>query len=193
MGGLLTFMAIVVIEHLLTPSLDPLEHQVSEYVHADSGILMALGFATWSLSLAATGALVHRRQGSPVLAALLALAAVGMAIVLLFPTQTSAGEIPPGNSLTLTGHLHDLGSGLATLSLLAAAVLAALDGRRGPYFRWATMALVLAALVVNGALLAAGPSVGGLRQRLVLLIGCSWQFLLLRAMDTRLRTSASRS
>jgi len=178
LGGLLAFLAIIVAEHLLNPSLDPLEHQVSEYVRTDSGVLMVAGFVAWSLSLVATAALA-RRHGDRLLAVLLASAAAGLLLAALFPTQTSAGKLPAGSSLTLTGHLHDLGSGLTILSLLGAAAWTSIAARTSRTARLSFAALLLSAVVVSVALLIVGPSVGGLRQRLLLLIGCAWQLLFL--------------
>ena len=176
LGGLAVFFAILVAEHLLNPSLDPLQHQVSEYARTDSGALMMAGFAAWSLSLAATAVLAGWRGDRP-LATLLVSAAAGMLMTALFPTQTSAGELPAGNSLTLTGHLHDLGSGLTTVTLLGAAAWTSTRASRA--LRFASAALLLGALVVSVALLTVGPSVGGLRQRLLLLFGCAWQLAFL--------------
>lgn len=180
--GLLLFVLIVGVEHLLNPSLNPLEHQVSEYVHTDSGALMVIGFAAWAISLAATG-LLSGRFGEHLPAALFALAALGMTLVALFPTQTSAGELPPGRTLTLTGHLHDLGSGLTTVALLGTAVWSFAAGNRKRSVQLASAILILSALAISVALLIVGPSVGGLRQRLLLLIGCVWQFVFLRSIS----------
>ncbi len=177
--SLLGFVAIIVTEHLLDPSLDPLRHQVSEYANSDSGPLTTIGFLLWALSLLATGLLVRPPQGERRLVVLLLLAAAGVLLVAVFPTETSAGELPPGATLTAGGRLHDLGSGLTTLALLAAVAVAALSPRWDRAFRHRSAALAAAAIATSLALLLVGPEVGGLRQRLVLLAGCCWQLLLL--------------
>jgi uncharacterized protein DUF998 len=181
--GLLAFVVIVGTEHLLNLSLDPLEHQVSEYVHTGSGALMIAGFIALACSLAAT-AMLALRSGNRFIAALFALAALGMAMVALFPTETVAGELPPGRSLTATGRLHDLGSGMTTVALLATAASILAAGDRPRSLRLTAANLVLSALIVSAALLIVGPAVGGVRQRLLLLIGCFWQFAFLRSTRT---------
>jgi MFS family permease len=185
--GLLAFLIAVFLEHLLASSLDPLRHQISEYVNSSSGPLMVLGFLLWALSLLATGLLTERCWGDRLLLTLLSVAALGIVVVALFPTETSAGELPAGSSLTTGGQLHNLGSGLTSLALLAAAVISILNFRRDPLFRRRTMLLMSGALAASLVLLLIGPSVGGLRQRLVLFIGCYWQLLLLRNLGVQLR------
>jgi hypothetical protein len=72
----------------------------------------------------------------------LALAATGMLITAAFATQTIAGQLPPGASLTLSGRLHDIGSGLTTVALLGAALLS-LRAIRERQFRERTSALLV--------------------------------------------------
>jgi hypothetical protein len=182
-AGVLVFLAVVAVEHLLTPSLHPARHQISEYAHADTGALMVAGFLAWAISLAATAACVwHRRRTLP-LTLLLAVAALGMMLTASFPTQTSAGALPPGTTLTLTGRIHDLGSGITSLALLVATVVSAAQIRTPRSFRTRVAILVLIAIAASAVLLAIGPDVGGIRQRLVVLAGCVWQMLLLSVLD----------
>lgn len=191
-GGLLAFAFMVGLEHILEPSLDPLRHQASEYANSPGGALMVLGFGLWAISLSATALLVERRCGDRLLSLALALAALGIAIAAVFATETVAGELPPGAELTTNGKLHDLGSGLATLALIGGACIVGLRARTPPPLRKATLGLLLAGLVLSLALLLIGPSVGGLRQRLLLLAGCAWQLMLLSALtDTATRRSGS--
>jgi hypothetical protein len=178
----LAFVLTVGLEHLLEPSLDPLRHQVSEYANSPSGGLMVLGFVLWAASLAATAQLVKRRWRDLLLALALSLAALGIAIAAAFATETVGGELSHGAELTTTGKLHNLGSGLTSLALIAAAVIVGLRRSAPLPLRKATTGLLLACLVFNLALLLIGPSVGGLRQRLLLLAGCAWQLLLLYAL-----------
>lgn len=184
-GALGAFAAIVLVEHLLTPSLDPLEHQISEYAHAGTGPLMTLGFVLWAVSLLASAILVERRWGNQLLATLLIAASLGMAVTTIFPTQTSAGELPPGMELTTTGKLHNLGSGLASLALVAGAGAVALSPDSDGRLRRDTIVLLAAGLLLSVVLLSIGPSVGGLRQRLLLSIALWWQILLLRDLSGR--------
>jgi O-antigen ligase len=92
-------------------------------------------------------------------------------------TQTIAGRLPPGLSLTLSGRLHDIGSGLTTVALLGAALLSlrAIHQRQS---RQRTSALLIFAACCDIALLA----VGGARARLLTLSGCLWQLIFLSAM-----------
>jgi hypothetical protein len=70
-------------------------------------------------------------------------------------TQTIAGRLPPGLSLTLSGRLHDIGSGLTTVALLGAALLSlrAIHQRQS---RQRTSALLIFAACCDIALLAVG-------------------------------------
>ena len=181
-GCLFAFALILGLEHLLEPSLEPLRHQVSEYANSPSGALMEFGFALWAASLAATALLVERRLRDRLLTAALSLAALGIAIAAAFATETVAGELPPGTELTATGRLHDLGSGLASLALVGGAIVVGIRRKTPLPLRRTTISLLIAALIISLALLVIGPSVGGLRQRLLLLIGCAWQLLLLNAL-----------
>jgi xanthine/uracil permease len=182
LGALLAFLVILVLEHFLVSSLSPLDHRVSEYANASGGALMVAGFALWALSLFATSHLVWQRWRPALLTSLLVLGGLGMVLVAVFPTETSAGELPPGSRLTTTGKLHDLGSGLTSLALIAAAVGSAFDSRHSPRFRRRVAVLIGVTVTTSLVLLLIGPEVGGLRQRVLLLSGCCWQFLLLQEL-----------
>jgi hypothetical protein len=181
-GSLVLFLFILGLENAINSSLDPTTHRISEYVNGDWGWLMSLGFGSWAFSLAATAYyLCGFPRGGPVFAGLL-IAAVGMTITACFATQTSAGRLPPGESLTLSGQLHDFGSGLATLAL-AGAVLSSLrlESKR---LRRCTAALLVVAIAV-GVLIFAGGEAPGIRQRLLVLFACLWQAGLLTLKTTR--------
>jgi hypothetical protein len=178
-AGLTLFLACLVCEHLLAPSLDPRQHEISEYVHTSDGWIMSLGFVAWAISLAATAVYAWRRQCSWMLAPLFGIASLGMVLTACFATQTSAGRLPPGITLTTTGGLHDVGSGLVSISLLAGAIVSASDSRLPLVFRRRTASLTLIALLGSAVLLIAGAAVGGIRQRLLLVVGCLWQLLLI--------------
>lgn len=189
-AGVLAFVAIVLIEHFAEPSLDPAQHEISEYVHGPLGWLMSVGFLLWAISLVASGLwATGSERGRPVAVALL-VAAVGMVITAAFATQTSAGRLAPGTTLGMAGRLHDIGSGVATLALLAAALLSLRIPRRG--LRRITLALVSFAIVADVALLALGID-GGTRQRLLVAAGCAWQLAFLGAFGRARRRSGARS
>jgi hypothetical protein len=172
MAALLAFLAAVTAQHVLRPDFDPLRHQVSEYAHGRYGWLMTAGFCSWAVSVAATA----RASGTAV-RWMLAIAAASILVVATFETQTIAGELPPGTARSSEGRLHDAGAALATLALLMGAVTSAVQARTTPRYRWCAVLLVGAALTANSVLLVVGDGVGGLRQRVVLAIGCVWQML----------------
>jgi hypothetical protein len=178
--GVSCFLAAVAAEHAIDSSLDPATHQVSEYVHGPAGALMTAGFVAWAISLAASSVLAALCPDARWVSGALALAAIGMLITAAFATQTIAGRLPAGVSLTLGGRLHDIGSGATTVSLFAAALLSlrAICERQ---FRRRTSALLVFAVSCDAALLAVGGEVGGVRERLLILAGCVWQLMFLSA------------
>lgn len=192
------FVAITALQHALAPQLAPSRHEISEYVHAGTGWLMVIGFVAWSASLAIAAGVAWRDLGARqrpdralrVLTTLLVAAAAGMLVTACFSTQTSAGVLPPGVRLTARGRLHDLGSGVATLALLGAAVASALVIEARAFRRW--VAVMLATSVASSAvLLAIGPAVGGVRQRVLVLLGCAWQASLLVVAARRSQAGAT--
>lgn len=187
---MLLFIAVVVVQHFLVPALDPLRHQISEYSNARGGGLMIAGFAVWSGSFAALAGLVWLIGGGlgalgRVLVFFLALAAAGGAVTAAFATQTSAGALPSGVSLSSGGRIHDFGSAVLSVSVFAAAT-ASIWSVQGPrWYRSSTILLLVLVVLTSAILLAVGPSVGGLRQRVLVALACSWQLLLLRALNVR--------
>jgi hypothetical protein len=182
LAGWAVFLLCVVVEHLLEPSIDPASHQISEYVHTPTGAIVTFGFLAWAASLAATALCVWRRWQARWLTSGLLLGALGLLLTAAFATQTVAGELPPGQTLSTTGTLHNLGSGLTTLALVSAAFACLAADRRPRWLRLMTTILVCIALLATLVLLAIGPEVGGLRQRIVVAAGCLWQLSLLRAL-----------
>ncbi len=188
--GLAVFTAAVVTMHAIDPSLSPARHTISEYVHADAGGVMSVGFASWATSLAAAASLVlvtraaaeRSRPWSIAVAAFLAIAAVAVVVLDAYPTQTVAGALPVGAKWTAAGRLHDVGSGVTTLALLAAAItsLPLLRGHRA----YRRVAVVLLATAITGSIagLAIGPSASGARQRLLVAVAICWQALLVETL-----------
>jgi Protein of unknown function (DUF998) len=182
LAGLAAFAGIVVLEHLLVPGLAPARHMISEYANARAGALMTAGFLAWALSLVATAVLV---RAHPALCAPLLLAAVGVFVTACFATQTSGGALSPGVHRSTAGRLHDLGSGLVILALLGAVVASIVLVRAPTAFRLRAGALLLLAVVTSATLLATGDHVPGVRQRVLVAVGCAWQALLLQALTRR--------
>lgn len=180
--GLIIFLISAAVEHLVVARLDPATHEISEYAHGRFGPLMIGGFAAWSFSLAATSGILRLGPRGRLLAGLLAVAAVGMAVTAVFPTQTSAGRLPPGVALTTAGRLHDLGSGATSVALFAAALVSIWAFSTLWPLRHRIAAVLVLAVSADVALLAAGPDVAGIRQRLLVLTGCAWQAMILNAM-----------
>lgn len=191
-GGVVVFLACVALEHALTPSLNPASHEISEYVHTSTGAVMTAGFLAWAASLAATALYLGWQRQTRPLTVLFALASLGMVLTACFATQTSAGVLPAGATLTTTGRLHDLGSGLASLALLAGAIVSMIQIRVPRAFRRWSTGLILVAVLGSAVLLAIGPGVGGARQRLVIVAGCLWQLLLLETLPGWRSSRASR-
>jgi hypothetical protein len=182
--GTLVFVVIVLVEHLADSSLDPATHEISEYVHGPLGALMVAGFIIWGLALAAAAFAVSGcRRGMPVAVALL-LAAAGVFVTAGFATQTSAGRLPPSASLSATGRLHDIGSGLATLALVLAVVLS-LRLRFSRVLEGTSVLVLAIALIGEVVLLMIGVSVGGVRQRVLLGSACAWQIMLVVLLARR--------
>jgi hypothetical protein len=186
-AGVSVFLASAVAEHLINVSLDPARHEISEYVHTATGSVMIAGFAAWALSLAVTSWLVLGSYADRLASACLALASLGLTVTACFATQTSAGRLPPGVSLNAIGQLHDIGSGLATISILASALLS-LRGRYPRPVRIGGVGLLSVALVADVVLLMLGSEVAGIRQRVLVATACLWQLLVLvTAPSTLLR------
>jgi Protein of unknown function (DUF998) len=179
---LAVFVVVVAAEHLLVPQLAPASHMVSEYANARAGAVMVIGFFCWAASLGITAlvaqrylSVAHRGGAGRLVVWLLALAATGICVTACFSTQTSAGVLPPGTEWTTSGRLHDAGSGVATLALFGAAIASTGAFDDPPAFRrWVLIALAIA-VGLDLVLLALGPEVGGLRQRVLIAIACTWQ------------------
>lgn len=183
-GGLVAFVGLVALEHVLRPGLPPADHFVSEYAHGATAPVQTAAFVAWALATAACAVLAARVPGRPVARALtvlaLAAAAAGLLIAATFTTQTVGGELPTGVERTTGGRLHDVG----TLAILAGLLVAALASvrllpRRG--YRLGVLGLGAALLAIVPVLVALGYDAPGVGQRGFILVGCAWQWLFVRA------------
>lgn len=175
------FILAIGIEHALEPELDPADHMISEYANAPSGAVMTTGFVAWGVSLGLTALIVARsgvtRRRNVVVSALLTIAALGMLMTAGFATQTTAGVLPSGTERSLSGRLHDLGSGTTTILLVAAAMASLGSFQREEVSRriW-VLVLIASSTAISGLLLLlTGDQAPGLRQRCLVAAGCAWQ------------------
>jgi Protein of unknown function (DUF998) len=172
-AALALFVACLVAAHLLNAGLDPAQHMVSEYANHRAGWVIEAGFGAWAAALLLGAAGASTR------------AVLGVIVLAIFPTQTSAGELPPGVARSTGGRLHDLGADLATVALVAAAVTSAAAARRRHDPQSTAIIIVLGTVAVATiAGLAIGPSVAGLRQRAMLGGAAAWLWLLSRPAAT---------
>lgn len=176
-AALAGFVGAVACEHLLNSALIPTRHMISEYANGRAGWLMTAGFASWALSVAAASVMERRSEARAraVMSMLLAIAAAGIVVTAIFPTQTVAGVLPAGTTRSVAGHLHDLGSDTTQLALFAAVATHALDRGVPAWSRRLAATLLCAAVGTIVVLLAAGDPVPGIRQRVLVLAAVMWQ------------------
>ncbi len=179
------FVACTVVAQIAEPAREPLRHQISELAQGRAGWVMDVGFACWTLALLTAAIIVTIAPGYRVgptnrsIGALLVLAALGVLTLTLYKTQTVAGVLPPGTARTTTGRVHDLAGEVTTIALVIAALVGVTTAWRGdPRFAQTTLLILGLALLATVAGLVVGPSVGGLRQRVVVLCGLAWLWLL---------------
>lgn len=186
LAGLAAFVAITMAEHALTPQLDPDRHTISEYVNADAGGLMVAAFVAWGLSLLATAALAWGNAGAARghrwIAASLGIAGVGLLLTAAFATQTSAGILPPGVQRTTGGRIHDLASLAAMVAMFGGVIASAVVLRARQIFARFAVGAIAIAVVASAVLLSIGDPVDGIRQRVLVAIGCTWQAALIAAL-----------
>jgi len=195
-AGLAAFVGLVAIQHPLRGDLPPGDHFISEYAKGSTAALQIAAFACWSIALAAGALLVARAAGShrPIARAIaafgLAIAAAGIAVCAVFATQTIAGVLPAGVQRTTTGRLHDLG----TLAVFAGLMLAAgaslrFAPRRG--YRIALAALFATMMLTVPVLVALGIDAPGIGQRVFVLVGCGFEWVLAVELSGRRRSPSA--
>jgi hypothetical protein len=188
--GLGLFVAIVLLQHLLVPSLDPARHQISEYAHGDHAWLMTFAFASWAMACAGTAVLAWRRARSDPrletrwasISVLTAAAAAGLTLTACFETQTTAGALPPGVERSAEGSIHDLASGAVLIALSLAATVSVSALATAPEARRRVLAVLIVCVAATSVLLLIGDAVSGVRQRVLVAGGCAWQATLLQAL-----------
>ena len=110
-------VAAVAVLHLMRRDLSPGGHRLSEYTLGHHGWLMVVAFVAIGTGLLAlTAAIVHASGRRRLVAALVAVAGIGMVVSGAFRTDTErSGET--------ADTVHSAASGLATMALIAAATL----------------------------------------------------------------------
>jgi len=188
-ASLIVYASALVAVHVQTSFAGVRRHFVSEYANGSQGQVIQVGFAAWcsSLVLAAVAAAndcTASRTQRRVLAALLATAALGVAAIAAFKTETVAGALPPGETRGPGGRAHDY-AGVVLQAALLAAVVVSLPMRWSSRTERRAVAVLVAAVLAAAAVLAViGPSVAGIRQRVLIAAAVAWQALFLRRIWT---------
>jgi hypothetical protein len=184
-------VAALVALHVVEPGLDPRDHTVSEYANTSTGWLGTTALAAWSVALFAASWAVggsssarwSSRIAQRAVVSLLAFAALGLATAACFHTQAVAGRVPAGVARTNAGILHDAGAGGATVAIFVAATLSGVIARDRGVVR-VSRGVVVSAVVVQVALLSAGPSLSGIRQRLLIALALGWLAIVNMRVDS---------
>jgi hypothetical membrane protein len=176
------FVAAFLLEGALRAGYDPLRHPVSSLSIGDAGWTQATNFVGTGLLVVAF-ALGLRLRGSgpwtPVLVALIGIGLLGAGVWVCDPIN----GYPPGTPLapvaTTSGTLHSAFSTLVFLGLPIACLVTARRERGRGFARYsAASGVAFAALFVLAALgFAQNPvflPIGGLMQRLCLVVGLAW-------------------
>ena len=174
--------------HVARPELSPVKDRLSEYANGSYGPIMTASFIALGagvivlgLAIASTRTPIGRTRVVP-----LAVIVAGCGLILSGVFRTD-----PVGAPTTDERIHSLASGSASLALIAAAVMSALDARRGQVREPGPpggLAVLLAGLALGlGAIspLVHGSRWTGLSQRLLWLTLITW--LLVTAW--RLRTA----
>lgn len=188
--GLGLFLLLVAVQPLLEPSYDPLLQEISEFAHTEFGAIALAGFLAWGVSLGLLAGLVassppDRRLAARVESIALAVAAFGLVLVTFFATDRGVEVAGAVTHRTLSGRIHDTGSALITVSILAAVVAEALRRRSGVL----ACAVIAAALASSAVLIVLGDPLPGLRQRCLVACACVWQAVVLYRLWPQLPTS----
>ena len=182
--GLLGFIGLVALLHVLRPDLSPSDRFVSEYARGWSQPLQVLAFLSWAVATGACAVLAARAPRRPIARALvvaaLVVATAGLLLAAAFATQTVGGELPAGVERTLGGRLHDIGTLLILAGLLVAAI-ASLRLVTSWRYRLVVLALAVALFAIVPVLVALGLDAPGIGQRGFILVGCAWQWTFARA------------
>ena len=190
------FIAVFLIEGGISairpPGYNPLRHPVSTFAIGDFGWLQTANFLVTGLLLLgfAMGVrlVLRRHHGgiwAPVLIGLIAVGLIGAGVFTADPLSGYPPGTPAvleGAARTVHGAMHDAFSALFFLGLPAACCVVGYRFARAGHRRWARYSIGTAAVFVAGFILAAvgfaqNPafvSIGGLLQRLTVIVGLTW-------------------
>jgi hypothetical protein len=197
-AGLLVFAVTVATQGIVVGGFDPAEQTISEYVHS-AGATIVVGFLAWSISLLALAGLTFavargcsgRDRLTWLQAGALLGAAVGVALLALFPTDRGA-EVPGAvTHTTVAGQVHDAASALVAVGILVAAVIGAV--RYDGSIRALSLSLVAIGAASSVAMLAIGDPLPGVRQRVLVAAGCLWQAVCLLRLRAEAAATSPRS
>jgi hypothetical protein len=204
-GGLVgppLFVAVSFIEGATRAGYDPIRHPISLLSLGDGGWVqtanfVVLGALTIGFAVGLRAALPRLARPSRAGPALIGLIGIGHVGAGLFATDPGGGYPPGVQAVGTTGTLHDLASLIVFISLPAAALVFARWDTVGGARRWAAysfmtgVAFALGFVVLLVALNASTDlaRLGGLIQRVVVLIGWTWLALLARRIRTELRAA----
>ena len=181
-GGIVYFIAAVVVLHFLRPEYNPINHAVSNYAVGTYGFLMTAAFYVLALSVFAMALALFRSVAptnqSRVAMLLLCLAGSGMVVMGIFPGDVHALH-PPA---TIAGIIHWTAAGISFLSIMITAFLLSSSFKRDVRFQAFKRPCFLLALAMVGALLLYGilALVGwiGIGQRIYIAVCLLWLLVL---------------
>ena len=178
MGGIVYFVAAVVVLHFLRPEYDPINHAVSNYASGAYGYLMTAAFYALAVSVLALVAglfySIAPTSLSRVAMICMCVASCGMVFMAIFPGDVNALHSPA----TLIGVIHWTAAGVSFLSIMIAAFVLSAFFKTDVHFQRFKRPCFMLALAMVGALVLYGilALVGwiGIGQRIFIAVCLIW-------------------
>jgi hypothetical protein len=194
-GGLTVVLVAIASLHLFESHLAPRLHTISEYGTASSTgqIVLATGLIAWAAALGATSRIVAflpwRADGVPssaitAVGVLCLVAAAGLAVGALVPTQAVMGEIPTGVEQSVAGRLHNLGVSAAEVAFALMLAVSA-SFLRPTWLRIASLLGLVAILALAAGLVDVSVIGRGIRQRLLFAGAWLWHLAIVLSAAPR--------
>ncbi len=182
LGGIVYFVAAVVVLHFLRPEYNPINHAVSNYAAGAYGYLMTAAFYALAVSvLALVAGLFYSAAPtslSRVAMICMCVASGGIVCIAIFPGDVNALH-PPA---TLTGIVHWTAAGVSFLSIMIAAFVLPAFFKTDERFQRFQRPCLMLALAMVGALVLYGilALVGwiGIGQRIFIAVCLLWLVVL---------------